>query len=96
LIESVSDSDGNIYYEVDNLSQDNVFSIVDNKDLATHNVEKVISLTPAPYRFTKYFDPQFLTTKLTFGGGDSMANDDDLLPDPADLSLPLYGKKTFS
>jgi len=95
-IDSVTDSDGNIYYEVDNLSQDNVFSIVDNKDLATRNVEKVISLTPAPYRFTKYFDPQFLTTKITFGGGDSTANDDDLLPDPADLSLPLYGKKTFS
>ncbi len=96
LIESVSDSDGNIYYEVENLSQDNVFSITDNKDISSSSIQKSISVTPAPYRFTRLFDPQLLTTVLTFGGGDAMANDDDILPDPADLSVPLYGKKVFS
>ncbi len=96
LIESVKDSDGNIYYEVDNLSQDNVFTIFDNKNLSNNSVEKVISLLPAPYRFTKSMDPQSFITSLTFGGGDATAADDDILPDPADLSLPLYGKKTFA
>jgi len=96
LIESVKDSDGNVYYEVDNLSQDNVFTIFDNKDLSNNSIEKVISLVPAPYRYTRSMDPQSFNTTLTFGGGDAQSNDDDLLPDPADLSLPLYGKTTFS
>lgn len=96
LIESVKDSDGNIYYEVDNLAQDNVFSVVDNKDMSRNSVQKTISITPAPYRYTRDFDAQILTTTLTFGGGDATANDDDILPDPADLSMPLYGKKNFS
>ena len=34
LIESITDADGNIYYEVDNLSQDNVFTINDNKSIS--------------------------------------------------------------
>ena len=51
---------------------------------------------PAPHRFTSKIDPQTFFTVLMFGGGDSLANDDDVLPDPADLSMPLYGKKVFS
>tara|TARA_A200000159_G_C7330581_1_gene342764 strand:+ start:810 stop:2741 length:1932 start_codon:yes stop_codon:yes gene_type:complete len=96
LIESVKDSDGNIYYEVDNLSQDNIFSVIDNKEISSNFTQKSISITPAPYRYTRNFDPQLLSTTLTFGGGDATANDDDILPDPGDLSVPLYGKKTFS
>ena len=96
LIESIRDTDGNVYYEVDNLSQDNVFSITKNKNLSTNVTEDMISLIGAPYRYTKKFDPQTFTTTLVFGGGDATALDDDILPDPADLSLPLYGKKTFS
>jgi len=96
LIESIYDSDGNRYYEVDNLSQDNVFSITDNKRVSSNAVEKSISLIGAPYRYTKEFDPQTFITTLTFGGGDAQALDDDILPDPGDLSLPLYGRKTFS
>ena len=96
LIEEVKDSDGNIYYEVDNLSQDNVFTIKDNKNYSTSTTESVISLLPAPHRFTSKIDPQTFFTVLMFGGGDSLANDDDVLPDPADLSMPLYGKKVFS
>lgn len=96
LIESVIDSDGNVYYEVDNLAQDNVFSINENKNISKSSIEKSITVTPAPYRFTRYFDPQLLSTTLTFGGGDSTADDDDILPDPGDLSMPLYGKRVFS
>lgn len=96
LIEEVKDSDGNIYYEVDNLSQDNVFQIRNNKDFSNNSTENVISLLPAPYRYTKTTDPQTFLTTLTFGGGDALADDNDILPDPSDLSMPLYGKKTFS
>ncbi|MBG17570.1 MAG: hypothetical protein CMB77_04380 [Euryarchaeota archaeon] len=96
LIESVTDSDGNVYYEVDNLSQDNVFSVMDNKNISQKTVEQTLVVTPAPYRYTRYFDPQLLSTTLTFGGGDATADDNDILPDPGDLSMPLYGKRVFS
>jgi len=96
LIESLIDADGNVYYEVDNLAQDNVFTIMDNKDISKRSIEKSIIVTPSPYRYTRYFDPQLFSTILTFGGGDAMADDDDILPDPGDLSVPLYGKKVFS
>ena len=96
LIESVKDSDGNSYYEVDNLSQDNIFQISSNKKLSNNSSEEVISLLPAPYRFTRQMDPETFLTTLMFGGGDSLADDNDILPDPSDLSMPLYGKKTFS
>jgi len=95
-IEEVKDSDGNVYYCVDNLSQDNVFTIRNNKNYSNNSTENIISLLPAPYRFTKRMDPQTFLTILTFGGGDAMADDNDILPDPSDLSMPLYGKKTFS
>jgi hypothetical protein len=51
---------------------------------------------PAPYRFVKIVDPHTRTTKLRFGSGDADSLDDDIIPDPSELSLPLYGKKTFS
>ncbi len=96
LIEEIKDSEGNIYYEVDNLSQDNVYTLSENSKYSNNNSEKVISLLAAPYRFMRKMDPQTFLTKITFGGGDAVADDDDILPDPANLSLPLYGKKTFS
>jgi len=96
LIENVTDTDGNVYYEVDNLAQDNVFTVMDNKNISRQTVEQSIIVTPAPYRYTRRFDPQLLSTTLTFGGGDAMADDDDILPDPGDLSMPLYGKRVFS
>jgi len=34
---------------------------------------------------------------LTFGSGDAQSLDDDVIPDPSELALPLYGsKKTFN
>ena len=35
-------------------------------------------------------------TSLQFGSGDALTTDNDLLPDPSELALPLYGKKTFA
>ena len=35
-------------------------------------------------------------TSLQFGSGEAQATDDDIIPDPSDLALPLYGRKQFS
>ena len=96
-ISDVKDSDGNTYYEVKSLNQDTVFSAVRNfnkKDapLVPSNLE----IIPAPRRFIKNYNPSTRITKIQFGSGDADTLDDDILPDPSDLSLSLYGKKYIS
>jgi hypothetical protein len=93
---SVTDTSGNRYYEVESLTQDIIYkgilNLSEDKELVKENME----LIPAPYRFTVEMDPRTRMTTLRFGGGNADTLDDDILPDPSELSLPLYGKKTFA
>jgi hypothetical protein len=41
-------------------------------------------------------DPASRIVTIQFGSGDADSMDDDIIPDPSDLSIPLYGKKTFN
>ena len=93
---SVKDSDGNVYYEVDALSQDTVFKRVVNATQDSDDVGYNLEVAPAPFRFTTEYDYDTKLTVLQFGSGDALTTDNDLLPDPSDLALPLYGKKAFS
>ena len=95
-IVSVKDSDGNEYYEVESLSQDTVFKRIMNKAYDSDDVEYNLEVAPAPYRFITDYDYDTKLTTVQFGSGDAQTTDNDLLPDPSDLALPLYGKKTFS
>lgn len=104
-IVSVRDSAGNSYYEVEFLTQGTVFK---STDLATIGltssydvsgqpvVKSVLEVVPAPYRFYKTTSLDTRFTTLTFGGATGDAIDDDLVPDPSEVALPLYGKATFS
>lgn len=93
---SIIDTDGNSYYEVESLSQDTVFkeieSISPDKDVVPSNLEVI----PAPYRFVTSYDYNTKLTTIRFGAGDAQTLDNDILPDPSDLALPLFGKKTFT
>ena len=93
---SVMDSDGNEYYEVNSLSNDTVFKAIENssydKDLVKNNLEVI----NAPRRFIKITSPVTFLTTLRFGGGDASILDDDIIPNPSELSLELYGKTKFS
>lgn len=94
---SVKDTDGNVYYEVESLSQDTVFVPVDNTSLDDFDlVPKTLEIIPAPRRFTKQTSISSRLTTIRFGSGNSQALDDDIIPDPSELSLELYGKKSFS
>lgn len=95
-IVSVSDSQGNRYYEVDSLTQDVVYKRVANLSEDREDVSENIELLPAPYRFTSFTSRKSLLTTLRFGSGQENVLDDDIIPDPSELALPLYGKKTFS
>jgi hypothetical protein len=92
----VMDAEGEEYYEVESLSQDTVFSAVQNtasdRDLASKNLE----VLPAPKRFVRIGSALTRTTKIRFGSGDASSLDDDIVPDPSELTLPLYGKKSMA
>ena len=92
---SVKDSSGNIYYEVDSLAQDTVFAAITNTTEDSDSVPAALEVIPAPYRFMSDYQYTTKLTKLRFGGGDGETLDNDIIPDPSDLALPLYGKKTF-
>jgi hypothetical protein len=93
----VEDADGNLYYEVNSLSNDTVYIEIDNLDARDRDdVSKTLEVISAPRRFVKRVSPVSYSTSLTFGGGDSQALDDDLAPDPSDLALSLFGKKNFT
>ena len=92
----VKDSDDNVYYEVNNLTQDTVFQAIINTTEDAYQVPNNIEIIPAPYRFLTIYDYNTKLTRLRFGGGDAQTLDNDIVPDPADLALPLYGKTVFS
>lgn len=99
---SVVDSDGNNYYEVDYLTQDTVFRSVRNRNPVTavapneQYVEANLEILPAPFRFYRTTELATRLTTLTFGGGSGQTMDNDLVPDPSEAALPLYGRKNFS
>jgi hypothetical protein len=88
----VRDSDGNVYYEVNSLSDDTVFQKIKNVGSDMSSVPYYVRIIPAPYRFIRIYNPVTQLTTLRFGSGDASTLDDDIVPDPSDLSLPLYGK----
>jgi hypothetical protein len=94
---SVSDLDNNQYYEVDSLTHDVVYKAVQNTTSDSDTVEDSLIIMPAPRRFTAAASRVTGKTTLTFGSGNASSLDDDIIPDPSELALPLYGaKRTFS
>ena len=95
MVRSVMDSEGDEYYEVESLSQDTVFIPVDNTDSDNFEVRSNLEILSAPKRFIIRTDPITGVSTLRFGSGNANTLDDDILPDPSDLSLELYGKKVI-
>tara|TARA_R110001583_G_scaffold16272_12_gene66698 strand:- start:7019 stop:8869 length:1851 start_codon:yes stop_codon:yes gene_type:complete len=94
---SVKDTDGNQYYQVEALTQDVVYKRILNTTSDSDFVSENLELIPAPRRYISEMSRQTGKTTIKFGSGNANSTDDDIMPDPADLSLPLYGKrKTFS
>ncbi len=95
-IMNVTDLNGNIYHEVESLSQDTVFKEVENTRRADFEmVPKTLEVMPAPRRYVKITSPTTFRSVIRFGSGNSSALDDDIAPDPSELALSLYGKTTF-
>lgn len=93
---SVTDGKGNTYYEVDFLTQDTVYKGVINADYDNKSVAENLIPIPAPFRFIKQVNLQTRSTSLVLGGGSASTLNDDIIPDPSEFALPLYGKTTIS
>ena len=94
-IVSVFDGDGNRYFEVESLTQDVVFKREIPQTKNEDNDDRLVLLA-APYRFISSTSRITGKTTVRFGSGDAEKFDDDIIPDPSDFSLPMYGdKKTF-
>ena len=93
---SITDSDGNEWTEVDYLAQDTVFDSDVNNDADSSLVPYTLKLVSVPRRFVKDYDPTTGQTTITFGAGDGVSFDDQLIPNLAELALPLQGRKTYS
>lgn len=94
---SVFDSAGNEWTEVDYLAQDTVFDADLNSDPSDSSVVPyVLKLVSVPRRFITDRDPTTALTSIIFGSGDGQQFDDELVPNLADLALPLAGRRTFS
>ena len=93
---SIRDTDGNTYYQVDSLTQDTVFRGIENLNEDNDLVPMNLEIVPAPYRFTSEMSVDTRLTTITLGGGTATSLDNDIIPDPSEFAIPLYGKKTFS
>lgn len=93
---SVTDSESNTWYEVNHLAEESVFDTMANTDDDSPAVPYVLKLLTVPRRFITDRDPLTRKTKLIFGSGDGVNFDDEIVPNLADLSLPIQGRPVFS
>lgn len=92
-IMSVYDTEGNRYYEVDNLSQEVIFVDTTNKNAQVDGVRSILKPFATTRRFTVEQDDT--GTYLQFGFG-SEDEDDQGITDPSRVALKMSGKDHVS
>lgn len=77
----VTDSDGNIWYEVPYLGQDTIFIEESNDGSDRDTVPSIMKLQSVPRRFVTRFTSQGVL-QVQFGSGVVIARDEEFIPDP--------------
>jgi len=88
---SITDSDGNEYYEVDYLTQDVIYKAVKNTGADSNNVPYILKQFQTFRRFTTEFDIDGNCT-IQFGGGSEADFVENNFIDPTSVVLNFYGK----
>ena len=92
---SVTDTQGNKYYEVDNLSQDIVYkSIVNNKDEDSVLTPFIMKPVPVPRRFVAEYELPFLFLQFGYGQENDLETEEVL--DSSKVALNLHAKNYIS
>ena len=95
----VVDSDGNVWYEVPNLAQENIFNSIRNTNTNDPNysvdteVPYVLELKAVQRRFATRFLNE-TTLQMQFGAGSTKLNDEEIVPNPDNVGLGLPFEKT--
>ena len=98
----VFDSEGNKWYEVPNLAQENVFDTIRNTNVNDPNVADDGTGNDVPYllqlkqvqrRFTARFQNQ-TSLQIQFGAGNYGDNDEEIVPNPDNVGLGLPFERT--
>jgi len=85
---SVTDAEGNEYFEVDYLSQDIVFKEIANQNFRNDNVPSVIKPTLVSRKFIVERDRS--NTYIQFGSGKS--GDSEIVANPQAVAMEIFGK----
>ena len=93
-IMSVTDSEGNEYYKVDNLSQDVIYREIDNPSVAQDQVRAILKPFIAARRFVIEKEADF--TFIRFGAGQDDLDDSEMIAEPSDVMLKMNGKNYIS
>ena len=91
---SVKDSEGNVYYEVDYLSQDVVYKPTRNRNSDKDDVNSVLTAVPVPRRFIVEKDRTQVV--LQFGFGSDSELDTRSIADPSQVVLKVIGRDYFT
>ena len=86
-IVSLTASDGNEYFQVDNLAQSQLFTGYKNTTSSSGDVSYILQYKRIPYRFTTEVLANG-NTAIIFGGGTSNLEDSEIIPNPEDFVLP--------
>jgi len=84
----ITDSDGNIWYEVPYLAQSTVYDKVSNPSYSTDSVPYLMRLRRVPRRFVSRLLSDG-TLQLEFGAGVSNKSDSNIIPTPDNIQLGL-------
>jgi hypothetical protein len=85
---SVTDSEGNEYYEVENLSQDIIYKEVPNNNFRNENAPSIMKPFLVSRKFITFTERS--RTFIQFGSGNP--NESDVVADPQKVALDLFGK----
>lgn len=95
----ITDSEGNKWYEVPNLAQENVFDTIRNTNTNNPNfssdneVPYLLQLRKTQRRFTtRFLNPT--TLQLQFGAGNFFDTDEEIIPNPDNVGLGLPFEKS--
>ena len=94
----ITDSDGNIWYEVDHLGQDLIYDSIKNTNTndpnrsTDSNIPYLLQTKQVQRRFTSRFLNEN-TLQLQFGAGNTGDSDEDIVPNPNNVGLGLPFEK---